>query len=110
MVNKEFKVIDASVAEFSEWSDPSGRKRTGMQRKDSGRSHGVARVVLPDEWIVEGTSNDGRAIGLVRSVYYDRVLFGLYRDGEELAMVEFDAELQEVKRNDKSNYLREITA
>ena len=53
-----------------------------MLRKDSDNSHGVARVVLPDKCIIEGTSNDGQATGLVRSVYHNKVSYGLYKDGE----------------------------
>ena len=99
-IDSKFKAIDSTVATYSEFKDKAGSRRAGMMNKDTGKSHGVARIVVPDKWIVEGTSIDGVASGLVRSVYHNKVVFGLYKNGNAIASVEFDQNLKELKRAD----------
>ena len=49
-----------------------------MRIIDSDRHHGVVRSIKPNEWIAEGTFKEGYYNGLVRVVYGDKVLVGLF--------------------------------
>ena len=66
------------MAEFAEWEDQYGYLCTGMKIRESDRHHGVVRSIKPNEWIAEGTFKEGYYNGLVRVVYADKVLVGLF--------------------------------
>ena len=108
-VDPSFKVIDATTADFVQWSSFQGIENTGMRKKNSIQSHGIVRSVQSNGWIVERTCNQGSLLGLNRQVYYDKVSFGLYVGSRELAKVVFNMDLEETYRQDQNGYLSTIT-
>ena len=81
-----------------------------MRIRDSNTHHGVVRSIKPSEWIAEGTFKEGFYNGLVRVVYKDKVLVGLFYEGRQLARLEFDINLVEIEREDPNELLTEMVA
>ena len=109
LLDPEQSTIDTEVAEFASWEDRYGYLCTGMRIRESNTHHGVVRSIKPDEWIAEGTFKEGFYNGLVRVVYKDKIIVGLFYEGKQLARVELDAELLEIEREDPNELLTELS-
>ena len=109
LLDPEQSTIDTEVAEFASWEDRYGYLCSGMRIRESNTHHGVVRSVKPGEWIAEGTFKEGFYNGLVRVVYKDKIIVGLFYEGKQLARVEFDAELLEIEREDPNELLTELS-
>ena len=68
------------------------------------------RCVKPGDWIAEGVFKEGFYNGLVRVVYNDKVVIGLFQEGRQLARLHLDGDLEETERQDPNELLTELSA
>jgi hypothetical protein len=102
-IDPSFKVIDTKEAKFTTWQ--RGGKFFGMKHKKESKVHGAYRAVLKMQ-IEEGSFSTG----LIRFVEPDKVYYKLWKGSERLAYVEFDADLEEVAREDPEGMFTKITS
>ena len=103
-----FTLLDPANAEFSD-ATIEGYRRTGMRDKTTGQANGVVRSVKDNGEIWEAVYEDGKAHGFYRAIFEDKVVFGLRKDGSDIAWVEFDPDFEERFRYDVSGDLESIT-
>lgn len=97
------------MAEYAQWEDRYGYLCSGMRLRESTTHHGVVRSIKPNEWIAEGSFKEGFYNGLVRVVYKDKVLVGLFYEGRQLARLEFNTDLVETEREDPNDLMTELS-
>lgn len=105
------ETLDLEKVELKQWKDHFGDECNGMKHKDTGKMHGVVRVVKKDDWIEERCYNQGVLSGLFRAIYKDEVIVRFYREDLEMAYFDFDRNLKEKSRYGKEkNILDRLTA
>ena len=81
-----------------------------MRVRDSDKHHGVVRSIKPNQWIAEGTFKEGYYHGLVKVVYNEFTLVGLFQDGSQLARLRLDENNNETERIDPNGLIRDLSA
>ena len=66
--------------------------------------------VYENDFITECCNKDNQQHGLFRQVYSSSLVFKLYKNDVKLALVQFDKNLRELKREDTSNLLANINS
>ena len=78
-------------------------------RGKTGGDHGVVRHVDPNGSVIEATFKEGRIHGFYRMVSDDEVYVSLEMDGNTIAYILFDQELNEVNKDDKEGLLSQFS-
>ena len=101
--------MDVSNVEYKTWRDAHGYTYTGMKHKDTGKAHGIVRVVKQNDLFQEACYNHGVRHGLNRILSKDFIKLYLNREGLELGFVHFDRSLNEVNRSGTSDQVAVLT-
>ena len=97
-VDSSFQVADANLCAFTEITIENV-KWSGMFKSDKS-AHGALMGVYQNDFITECCNKDNLQHGLFRQVYNNSLVFKLYKNDVKLALVQFDKNLQELKRED----------
>ena len=76
-----------------------------MKNRETGKLHGIVRLIEPYNGVFESTFKNGRNHGLSRAVFDDQVSIVLFKDGVELARFHFDKDFTETGRHDPHGFL-----
>ena len=105
MASPEAPKLDYSLVDYVRQKDKDGVLKFGMKNRETGKLHGIVRMIEPYSGVYESTFKNGKNHGLSRAVFDDQVSIVLFKDGLELARFHFDKDFVETGRHDPVGFL-----
>lgn len=102
MVEKKQPLFDPVNTYFDGWQDDQNTICYGIRQRDTEEIHGIVRKSSPIGFISEACYKNGVKHGISRAVWPYKIELFVHRDGECVAYMAYDRNMQEIHRSGRN--------